>query len=85
MDDKRLVLSGGDVVFPDGVIHGGVIIIEGGSQTLQLFIDEGLWDEARVFTGVSKFNEGIKAPEFSRLMFSEEHIENDILRIYMND
>ena len=29
MDDKRLVLSGGDVVFPDGVIHGGVIIIEG--------------------------------------------------------
>lgn len=60
-------------------------IIEGGSQTLRLFIDEGLWDEARVFTGTSEFNEGIKAPEFSRLMFSEEHIENDILRIYMND
>ena len=29
MDNNRLVLSGGDVVFPDGIIHGGVVIIEG--------------------------------------------------------
>ena len=28
MDNKRLVLSGGDVVFPDGITHGGVVIIE---------------------------------------------------------
>src|SRR5690606_30451349 len=27
------------------------LIVEGGSQTLQSFIDAGLWDEARVFTG----------------------------------
>lgn len=33
MDDKRLVLSGGDVVFPDGVMHGCVVIIEGSSIT----------------------------------------------------
>ncbi len=28
MDNKRLVLTGGDVVFPDGITYGGVVIIE---------------------------------------------------------
>jgi len=27
------------------------VIIEGGAHTLNSFINEGLWDEARVFTG----------------------------------
>ncbi len=39
------------------------LIIEGGSQTLQTFIDANLWDEATVYTGTSVFfSEGIKAP-----------------------
>ena len=33
MGNKRLVLSGGNVVFPDGVMHGGVIVIENSSIT----------------------------------------------------
>ena len=39
------------------------LIIEGGSQTLQKFINKKLWDEARVFVGEKIFGEGIKAPE----------------------
>ena len=39
------------------------VLIEGGTRLLQTFIDAGLWDEARVFTGVVKFGEGVKAPE----------------------
>lgn len=38
------------------------IIIEGGRQTLQSFIDENLWDEARIFIGKSRFESGTKAP-----------------------
>ena len=38
------------------------IIIEGGSATLQRFIDKNLWDEARVFEGTKSFENGIKAP-----------------------
>jgi diaminohydroxyphosphoribosylaminopyrimidine deaminase/5-amino-6-(5-phosphoribosylamino)uracil reductase len=39
------------------------ILIEGGSQLLQSFIDAGLWDEARIFEAkTTVFNEGIKAP-----------------------
>ena len=61
------------------------IIIEGGCKTLQTFIDEGIWDEARVFTGTSTFTKGIKAPSFLGRQISEEDILNDILKIYVND
>tara|TARA_R110000868_G_scaffold67368_1_gene200093 strand:+ start:34386 stop:35471 length:1086 start_codon:yes stop_codon:yes gene_type:complete len=61
------------------------VIIEGGSKTLQPFIDENLWDEARVFTGNRTFNEGLKAPGFSGKLFSEKKIQSDILKIYNND
>jgi diaminohydroxyphosphoribosylaminopyrimidine deaminase/5-amino-6-(5-phosphoribosylamino)uracil reductase len=38
------------------------VLIEGGTQLLQTFIDAALWDEARVFTGSTLFGDGIKAP-----------------------
>ena len=38
------------------------VIIEGGSHTLQRFIEAGLWDEARVFQSKKKFGMGIAAP-----------------------
>ena len=61
------------------------IIIEGGLKTLQLFIDAGLWDEARVFTGNSYFNEGVKAPKIKGRLLNELTIKNDVLRIYKNE
>jgi diaminohydroxyphosphoribosylaminopyrimidine deaminase/5-amino-6-(5-phosphoribosylamino)uracil reductase len=61
------------------------VIIEGGAKTLQTFIDNNLWDEARVFTGISEFHKGIKAPEFSGKMFSETALERDTLKFYKND
>src|SRR5690606_27868501 len=38
------------------------LVVEGGSFLLQLFISEGLWDEARVFIGNTRFGKGIPAP-----------------------
>ncbi|WP_223551792.1 bifunctional diaminohydroxyphosphoribosylaminopyrimidine deaminase/5-amino-6-(5-phosphoribosylamino)uracil reductase RibD [Aestuariivivens sp. NBU2969] len=61
------------------------VIIEGGSKTLQLFIDANLWDEARVFTGAVSFKEGVKAPHFSGRLISEKNIATDILKMYSND
>jgi len=61
------------------------VIIEGGSHTLQQFIDTDFWDEARIFTGKSHFRKGIKAPEFSGIVVSEETISGDNLKIYRND
>ncbi len=61
------------------------LIVEGGTQTIQTFIDDNLWDEARVFSGKVNFNKGIKAPKFSCKITSEEKIKEDLLRIYKHD
>lgn len=42
------------------------VIIEGGAKTLASFIEAGLWDEARIFTGEAVLKKGIKAPEINR-------------------
>ena len=61
------------------------VIIEGGAKTLQTFIDENLWDEARVFTGASKLKKGIKSPILKGQLISETHLLKDTLKIYKND
>ncbi|PLW94990.1 MAG: bifunctional diaminohydroxyphosphoribosylaminopyrimidine deaminase/5-amino-6-(5-phosphoribosylamino)uracil reductase RibD [Marinilabiliales bacterium] len=62
------------------------LIVEGGRDTLELFIKEGLWDEARVIHGSKTFGKGLSAPELpdSRLIRTEKH-GNDFLHIYMNE
>ena len=60
------------------------VIIEGGRQTLQTFIDENLWDEARVFRGAMILNEGIKAPEFRAKLMATKAIIDDELLIFTN-
>ena len=61
------------------------VIIEGGSQTLQTFIDENIWDEARVFVGETTFKVGVKAPVFKKVVKEEINIKTDVLKIYTND
>jgi diaminohydroxyphosphoribosylaminopyrimidine deaminase/5-amino-6-(5-phosphoribosylamino)uracil reductase len=38
------------------------VMVEGGTQTLQRFIDAGLWDEACIFRSMQSFGKGIAAP-----------------------
>ena len=71
-----------DLLFKENI---NSIIIEGGSKTLQTFIDEGLWDEARVFVGLTEFKEGVKAPKFKGNLASEQNILDDSLKVYLND
>jgi len=61
------------------------VIIEGGSNTLRQFIDKGLWDEARIFTGNMQLKKGLKAPEISGKIWKESYIDTDNLKIYRND
>lgn len=58
------------------------LIVEGGAKTLAGFINEGLWDEAHVYTGEIKFHEGVKAPDFMYQPVKSENINNSILSIY---
>jgi diaminohydroxyphosphoribosylaminopyrimidine deaminase/5-amino-6-(5-phosphoribosylamino)uracil reductase len=61
------------------------VIIEGGTQTLQTFIDENLWDEARVFVGKQSFKTGVKAPVFEAENTIKSRIEKDLLIISRNN
>jgi diaminohydroxyphosphoribosylaminopyrimidine deaminase/5-amino-6-(5-phosphoribosylamino)uracil reductase len=71
-----------DILFQKNI---NSVIIEGGSKTLQTFIDENLWDEARVFTGNIQFNKGVEAPKLKGKLISKQTIKEDILKIYKND
>ena len=61
------------------------LIVEGGTKTIQTFIDENLWDEARVFSGEVHFNDGVNAPKLDVIPTNEENIKGDILKTYLND
>jgi len=60
------------------------VIIEGGKQTLQTFIDKNLWDEAKIFIGNVAFTAGIKAPILDKKPFEKYSIGNDELIISRN-
>ena len=63
------------------------MIVEGGSITLQHFIDSELWDEARVFKGQEEFGEGITAPNttsFSAKPNTTITLEGDVLKQWVN-
>lgn len=61
------------------------LIVEGGEKLLQSFIDQNLWDEARVFKGSRNFKEGIAAPVIHASFRANKRILNDSLIIYYND
>lgn len=61
------------------------IIIEGGRQTLQTFINSNIWDEARIFIGDLEFNDGLSAPIIKEKIKEEIKIKNDVLKVLNND
>ena len=55
------------------------VIIEGGAQTLQSFIDQNIWDEARIFIGKAIFKNGTKAPLIQKENLTKINILSDQL------
>lgn len=58
------------------------VIIEGGANTLNMFIDSNLWDEARVFETAKEIERGFGVNPLSRDVFTEEIIGRDTLKTY---
>ena len=63
------------------------LIVEGGKQTLQHFIDDDNWDEAFVYKGTqTNFNSGILAPKLKKhQQLKQIQINNNLLSIYKHD
>jgi diaminohydroxyphosphoribosylaminopyrimidine deaminase/5-amino-6-(5-phosphoribosylamino)uracil reductase len=60
------------------------IFVEGGAKVLHSFIDAGLWDEARVITGSSTFQEGLAAPVLKGRLAETMTRGSDVIHFYRN-
>jgi diaminohydroxyphosphoribosylaminopyrimidine deaminase/5-amino-6-(5-phosphoribosylamino)uracil reductase len=61
------------------------ILVEGGAVLLQHFIDENLWDEARIITNEKLWiDNGIAAPIISGALQQSTHIFDDRIDYYTN-
>ena len=79
--DKRLAHSIAAILYRHDIQS---VIIEGGAKTIQTFVDANLWDEACVFKGLIKFQDGTTAPTFSGNHFQRFDIKGDQLNIFRN-
>ena len=61
------------------------LIVAGGQKTLQAFIDEGIWDEARIFLSPNNFNNGLKKPQLRGVLKEKKLVGSDTLKIISND
>lgn len=61
------------------------VIVEGGAATLRSFIEAGLWDEARIFTGKAVLERGIPAPQISGTKADGIQSGDDLLEIWYNE
>lgn len=60
------------------------VLVEGGAKLLQSFIDQGLWDLARVEVSPLKLNDGIKAPALPAIPQRMLTIQGNRLFYYTN-
>lgn len=61
------------------------VIIEGGAQTLNLFIKNHMWDEARILTAQSRWEHGIEAPQLNYPVAETLKIGQDTLTIHYHN
>ncbi|MFT3933748.1 MAG: bifunctional diaminohydroxyphosphoribosylaminopyrimidine deaminase/5-amino-6-(5-phosphoribosylamino)uracil reductase RibD [Chitinophagaceae bacterium] len=59
------------------------VLVEGGTQLLQSFIDENMFDEVRIITNTSMQAEGIPAPKAAHLQLTDTTVlQTDNIHIY---
>lgn len=79
--DASLPFNVAETLFKHGIQS---VLIEGGRQTLQTFIDANLWDEALIFKGNVSFKNGISAPNLTGKLTEKQTVLDDELLIFRN-
>ena len=59
------------------------IIVEGGPTTLQHFIDQQLWDEARIITAPINLNMGKRSPQISGQLLQQSQAGKDSIKVLL--
>lgn len=78
---NNLLLTICEVLYQENIQS---VLVEGGKQLLQSFIDANIWDEALIFVGDVNFGNGLKAPAIQGTLVSEMFFAADTLKIYKN-
>ena len=61
------------------------VIVEGGTKTLTTFINDGIWDEARIIQSSKTIGEGIKSPKIQGKIYTEFEISNDRIKFIVSN
>lgn len=80
--DNNLLESLLHVLYTKNIVS---VFVEGGKKTLQSFIDQNIYDEARVFVGSTTFEEGLSAPIINEPANQSITIDHSTLNIYINN
>jgi diaminohydroxyphosphoribosylaminopyrimidine deaminase/5-amino-6-(5-phosphoribosylamino)uracil reductase len=69
------------------LFHRGIssVLVEGGANTLNQFIQSGSWDEALVITGENEFKSGLKAPVIPKNPVKTVQFGKDRLNYFQNN
>ncbi|MCB9222945.1 MAG: bifunctional diaminohydroxyphosphoribosylaminopyrimidine deaminase/5-amino-6-(5-phosphoribosylamino)uracil reductase RibD [Crocinitomicaceae bacterium] len=85
---KTVVISGQDALsietILDRIYRENIqsVIIEGGKFTLEQFIQSGIWDEARILTGINELKNGTTAPIIQGTVVESYFYGKDKIEIY---
>lgn len=86
---KLIALENFDLYLPQQILYQlylmdiQSVIIEGGKKTLDMFIEAGLWDEARVFQSNETWGEGMVSPKISGNMIDHIKVGTDSLLVFI--
>jgi diaminohydroxyphosphoribosylaminopyrimidine deaminase/5-amino-6-(5-phosphoribosylamino)uracil reductase len=58
------------------------LIVEGGATLIRSFVNENLWDEARIEVSTFRLGEGVKAPVFSGILETVQKCEKSSILIF---
>ena len=81
-DKNNLLSSMNSFLFQNNIQS---LLIEGGAKTIDSFINEGNWDEAKVLIGNKKFSDGLLAPKIKASPISIKMHGQDKIISYKND
>ncbi|MEM8525444.1 MAG: bifunctional diaminohydroxyphosphoribosylaminopyrimidine deaminase/5-amino-6-(5-phosphoribosylamino)uracil reductase RibD [Bacteroidota bacterium] len=63
----------------------GSLLVEGGRRLLDNFMQQNLWDEARVLIGSKELKNGIPAPTLTTKLAEQYELYGDLVKIYRNE
>lgn len=84
---ETIAPQGNTLVLMDELYQRGIqsLLVEGGTRTLQSFIDAGLWDEMRVEISPTELGYGVAAPALPCRKVKSEDIEGNCLNYFIKN